>query len=35
VRLRWDGPPSVAELMDRLQVHLEGDEPITAIDGLL
>jgi hypothetical protein len=34
LHLRWDGPPAVQELMDRLQGHLEGDEPITALDGL-
>ena len=34
LHLRWDGPPAVQEFMDRLQGHLEGDEPITAVDGL-
>jgi hypothetical protein len=33
--LRWDGPPAVQELMDRLQRYFEGDEPMTTIDGLL
>jgi hypothetical protein len=33
--LRWDGPPSVSELMDQLAVSLRGDEPITALSGLL
>ena len=35
VQLRWDGPPAVNELMDRLQSYFEGDEPVTAIEGLL
>jgi hypothetical protein len=33
--LRWDGPPTVKDLMDRLQAYFEGDEPLTAISGLL
>jgi hypothetical protein len=35
VQLRWDGPPATAELLDRLLASFEGDEPITAIEGLL
>jgi hypothetical protein len=33
--LRWDGPPTVEEFMDRLQAYFEGDEPLTEISGLL
>ena len=33
--LRWDGPPAVDEYMDRLLAYFEGDEPLTAISGLL
>jgi hypothetical protein len=35
VRLRWDGPPAVADLMDRLGVWFEGTEPLTEVEGLL
>jgi hypothetical protein len=35
VRLRWDGPPAVADLMDRLRVWFEGTEPLTEVEGLL
>jgi DNA-binding transcriptional MerR regulator len=35
LHLRWDGPPAVRELMDRLHAYFEGDEPVTAVDGLL
>ena len=35
LQLRWDGPPAVRELMDRLQAYFEGDEPIASVDGLL
>jgi hypothetical protein len=35
LHLRWDGPPAVRELMDRLHAWFEGDEPVTALDGLL
>ena len=35
LHLRWDGPPAVQEFMDRLQRYLEGDEPVTAVGGLL
>jgi hypothetical protein len=31
--LRWDGPPEVTAFMDDLLARLEGDEPITALDG--
>ena len=33
--LRWDGPPTVDELMDRLVDVFDGDEPLTADSGLL
>jgi hypothetical protein len=33
--LRWDSPPSAAELIERVVAYLEGDEPLTAIAGLL
>jgi hypothetical protein len=33
--LRWDGPPDVADFLDRLHAHLLGDEPLTATSGLL
>jgi hypothetical protein len=35
LQLRWDGPPAVRELMDRLHAYFEGDQPVTAVDGLL
>jgi hypothetical protein len=35
LELRWDGPPTTDELMDRLLAYFQGDEPITAIAGLL
>jgi hypothetical protein len=35
LQLRWDGPPAVRDFMDRLYAYLEGDEPVTAVDGLL
>ena len=35
VRLQWDGPPDVGDLLDRLHRHLSGTEPISALAGLL
>ena len=35
LHLRWDGPPAVRPFMDRLQGYFEGDEPVSAVDGLL
>jgi hypothetical protein len=35
IRLRWDGPPSIAAYMDTLLGHFEGDQPLTEIPGLL
>jgi hypothetical protein len=33
--LRWDGPPATDDLLDRLLSYFRGDEPITAVSGLL
>jgi hypothetical protein len=33
--LRWDGPPDVDDFFAQLVEFFEGDEPLTAIDGLL
>jgi hypothetical protein len=33
--LRWDGPPQAVDLVNRVHDYLDGDEPITAISGLL
>ena len=33
--LRWDGPPASGELVDRLAEFLTGDEPGSALAGLL
>ena len=33
--LRWDGPPDVHGFFEKLVAYLEGDEPLTAISGLL
>jgi hypothetical protein len=33
--LRWDGPPDVNELFDRLFEFFDSDQPLTAFDGLL
>jgi hypothetical protein len=33
--LRWDGPPTVDELMGRLVAFFASDEPLTANSGLL
>jgi hypothetical protein len=35
VCLRWDGPPAVGELLDRMHRYLTGTEPISALAGLL
>lgn len=35
VTLRWEAPPAAAGLIDRLISYFEGDEPLTAITGLL
>ncbi len=35
VRLQWDGPPDVGELLDRLHRYLTGTEPLDALGGLL
>ena len=35
ITLRWDGPPDVAALLDRLNAYFLGDEHITAVAGLL
>ena len=35
VALRWDGPPAVDDLLDRLETFFTTDEPIAALDGLL
>jgi hypothetical protein len=33
--LRWDGPPDVADFLDRLHAYFLGDEPLTVVTGLL
>ncbi len=33
--LQWDGPPEVADFLDRLHTFLLGNEPLTADTGLL
>lgn len=33
--LRWDAPPAADELVDRLLSYFRGDQPLTAISGLL
>ena len=35
VTLRWDGPPDIGDFLDRLHAYFVGDEPITAVAGLL
>jgi hypothetical protein len=35
ITLRWDGPPDVADFLDRLHAYFVGDEPLTAVTGLL
>jgi hypothetical protein len=33
--LRWDGPPGVEAFFEQLVAFFEGDEPLTAVSGLL
>ncbi len=33
--LRWDGPPEVEDFFEQLVGFFEGDEPLTAISGLV
>lgn len=33
--LRWDAPPDAADLIEKLLAYFQGDEPITAVSGLL
>lgn len=33
--LRWDGPPATAHLIDQLVGYFRGDQPVTAVTGLL
>jgi hypothetical protein len=33
--LRWDGPPATNDLLDLLHGYFAGDEPLSAITGLL
>jgi hypothetical protein len=33
--LRWDGPPAVDDLLDRLHDFFTSNAPLTALDGLL
>lgn len=35
ITFRWDGPPAVDDLLDQLLDFFQGDEPLTALDGLL
>ena len=35
LRLRWDGPPTVTELFDRLLEYFQGNRPIADFPGLL
>ena len=35
VLLRWDAPPALEEYVARLQAYFEGDEPLSAVSGLL
>lgn len=35
VALRWDGPPAVDDVLDRLETFLTTDAPISTLDGLL
>jgi hypothetical protein len=35
ITLRWDGPPDVANFLDRLHAYFLGDEPLTAVRALL
>jgi hypothetical protein len=33
--LRWEAPPAAGEVVERLVIYLRGDEPLTALTGLL
>jgi hypothetical protein len=33
--LRWEAPPSAGDVVERLIAYLQGDEPLTAMSGLL
>lgn len=33
--LRWDAPPTASDIVDRLEVFFRGDEPASALAGLL
>ena len=33
--LRWDAPPTAQDLLERLTAYFAGDEPLSAISGLL
>jgi hypothetical protein len=33
--LRWDAPPAAGAVVERLVAYLAGDEPLTAMSGLL
>ena len=33
--LRWDGPPTAGDLLDRLDALLRSNEPIESVQGLL
>lgn len=33
--LRWDAPPTANDIVDRLEAFLRGDEPASALAGLL
>jgi len=35
VALRWDGPPAVDSLLDKLEKYLTTDAPISILEGLL
>jgi hypothetical protein len=35
ITLRWDGPPGVADFLGKLNDDFVGDEPLTAVTGLL
>ena len=33
--LRWDGPPTAGELLDRLDALMRSDEPVESVQGFL
>ena len=35
IALRWDGPPTAAELLDRLDSLLRSDDPVESVQGFL